>query len=66
MIYQKEKSEKIIYIYIYQMIKDLEIYQIFQNRPRIIIFLDNARTHISNFARDIAKALNIYLLYIPE
>ena len=48
--------------YIYQMIKDLEIYQIFQNRQRIVIFLDNARAHISDFAKDIAEALNIYLL----
>ena len=52
--------------YIYQMIKDLEIYQIFQNRPRIVIFLDNARAHVSDFAQDIAEALNIYLLYLPE
>jgi len=42
------------------MINDLEIYQIFQNRPRIVIFLDNARAHISDFAQDIAEALNIY------
>ena len=48
------------------MINDLEIYQIFQNRPRIVIFLDNARAHISDFAQDIAEALNIYLLYLPE
>lgn len=52
--------------YIYQMIKDLEIYQLFQNRQRIVIFLDNARAHISDFAKDIAEALNINLLYIPE
>ena len=52
--------------YIYQMIKDLEIYHIFQNRQRIVIFLDNAPAHISDFAKDIAEALNIYLLYIPE
>ena len=61
-----EKIKKTKKDYIYQMIKDLQIYQIFQNRPRIVIFLDNARAHISNFARDIAEALNIYLLYIPE
>ena len=42
--------------YIYQMIKDLEIYQIFQNRQRIVIFLDNARAHISDFAKNIADA----------
>lgn len=42
------------------MIKDLEIYQIFQNRQRIVIFLDNARAHISDFAKDIAEALNIF------
>ena len=52
--------------YIYQMIKDLQIYQHFQNRRRIVIFLDNARAHISDFAKDIAEVLNIYLLYIPE
>ena len=51
--------------YIYQMIKDLEIYQIFQNRPRIVIFLDNARAHVSDFAQDIAEAL-IYIYYIYQ
>ena len=44
------------------MIKDLEIYQLFQNRQRIVIFLDNARAHISDFARitihDIVIALD--------
>jgi len=61
-----DKIKKTKKDYIYQMIKDLEIYQIFQNKPRIVIFLDNARAHLSDFAQDIAEALNIYLLYIPE
>lgn len=64
-----ENSEKIKQTkkdYIYQMINDLEIYQIFQNRQRIVIFLDNARAHTSDFVKDIAEALNIYLLYIPK
>ena len=39
------------------MIKDLEIYPIFQNRQCIVIFLDNARAHISDFAKDIVEAL---------
>ena len=48
------------------MIKEIDIYQIFQNRQRIVIFLDNARAHVSDFAKDIAEALNIYLLYIYQ
>ena len=58
-----EKIKQTKKYYIYQMIKDLEIYQIFQNRQRIVIFLDNARAHISDFAKDIAEALNIYSIY---
>ena len=52
--------------YIYQMIEDLKICSIFQNRPRIVLFLDNAPAHISDFTKNVAKALNIYLLYLPK
>ena len=52
--------------YIYKMIEDLKISSIFQNKPRIVLFLDNAPAHISDFTKNVAEALNIYLLYLPK
>ena len=37
-----------------------------ENMPRIVIFLDNALAHKTDFVRKVAKFLNIYLLYLPK
>ena len=34
--------------------------------PRIVIFLDNALAHKTDFVKNVAEFLNIYLLYIPK
>lgn len=34
--------------------------------PRIVVFLDNALAHKTDFVKIVAKFLNIYLLYIPK
>ena len=36
------------------------------NMPRIVVFLDNALAHRTDFVKQVAKFLNIYLLYIPK
>ena len=34
--------------------------------PRIVVFLDNALAHKTDFAKLVARFLNIYLLYLPK
>ena len=37
-----------------------------ERMPRIVVFLDNALAHKTDFTKMVAKFLNIYLLYLPK
>ena len=61
---EKIKSTK--FNHIFNLINEANIFDIFEKRPRIVVFLDNAPAHTTDFVKEIADALNIYLLYLPE
>ena len=51
---------------IYNLLFNSELEELCKNEPRIVIFLDNVKAHKTDLVLDIAEALNIYLLSLPE
>ena len=52
--------------HIYNLLFNSELEEFCKNDPRIVIFLDNVKAHKTDLVSDIAEALNIYLLPLPE
>lgn len=61
----EDKRKETKYNHIYNLLNDDEISSIFEKQQRIVLILDNAKAHKTDLVFDIAKTLNIYLLFLP-
>ena len=61
-----DKHKAIKKEHIYNLLFNSELEEFCKNDSRIVIFLDNVKAHKTDLVLDIAKALNIYLLPLPE
>ena len=60
------KQKEIRKEYIINLLISNQIDEFCYNMPRIVVFLDNALAHRTDFVKHVANFLNIYLLYIPK
>ena len=60
-----KKQENIRINHVYSLILENNLDEICNKLPRIVMILDNPKAHKTDFVRDIAKLLNIYLLQLP-
>ena len=60
------KQKEIRKEYIINLLISKQIDEFCENMPRIVVFLDNALAHKTDFVKKVAKFLNIYLLHIPK
>ena len=61
-----DKQKEIRKEYIINLLISKQIDEFCENMPRIVIFLDNALAHKTDFVKNVAEFLNIYLLYLPK
>ena len=61
-----DKQKEIRKEYVINLLISKQIDEFCENMPRIVIFLDNALAHKTDFVKNVAGFLNIYLLYIPK
>lgn len=61
----EDKRKETKYNHIRNLLKNNNISSIFENQQRIVLILDNAKAHKTDLVLDIAKTLNIYLLFLP-
>ena len=64
--HKKAQSEKSLLNEFEKELKNGKWKEMFENEKRIVIVLDNARTHISKIAKTIAKVLNIKLIFLEK
>lgn len=64
--YKKTQSEKSLLYQFEKELKEGNWAKMFENEKRIVIVLDNARTHIAKIAKTIAKILNIKLVFLEK
>ena len=60
-----EKQENTRINHVYNLILDNNLDKICNELPRIVMILDNPKAHKTDFIRNIAKLLNIYLVELP-
>ena len=64
--HKKAQSEKSLLYQFEKELKNGNWKEMFENEKRIVIVLDNARTHIAKIAKTIAKILNIKLVFLEK
>jgi len=64
--YQKTQSERSLLYQFEKELKEGNWKEMFENEKRIVIVLDNARTHIAKISKAIAKILNIKLVFLEK
>ncbi|MCL2687376.1 MAG: transposase [Methanobrevibacter sp.] len=64
--HKKAQSEKSLLYQFEKELKNGNWKEMFENEKRIVIVLDNARTHISKIAKTVAKILNIKLIFLEK
>ena len=60
------KQKEIRKEYVINLLIANQIDEYCEKIPRIVVFLDNALAHRTDFVKMVVKFLNIYLLYIPK
>jgi transposase len=63
---KKTQSEKNLLYQLEKELKDGNWKEMFKNERRIVIVLDNARTHIAKIGKTIVKVLNIKLVFLEK
>lgn len=61
----KDKRKEIRKEHVYNLIEQLNLEKQLKN-DRLVILLDNAPAHTSDFVQNIAKKLNILFVYMPK
>ena len=64
--YQKTQSEKSLLYQFEKELKEGNWKEMFENEKRIVIVIDNARTHTAKISKAIAKILNIKLVFLEK